>query len=676
MKSSPMSLLEEFIKEAFGSQYVIPVYQRKYTWKSKKQVGTLISDIEKILSNKIDKHFIGTIVYLVIKTDFMVRERAVIDGQQRLVTMFLMIYALRDIANEKGDEELANFFTSNYLENINANENYRHRLRPSVADDNSYLVIAEGLTHKLKVNHNSLIYENYMFIKKSFIRLLNTYDFISIINALRNLHIVRIELDDSDNPQQIFESINSTGEALTAADLIRNFIMMHKKVDIQEKIYNDYWLTMENIFVNNKDFEEFFRLYIATKTYTLVSKKELYSSFKEYWNSRCVEEEEFDILNEIKTHALYFDELYYQKDCRILDHHLSDFKKMQSLMPAPFMMKVLDLYYTSKIDLSQFREVTKLINTFLIRRYMMGQDTSAITRFFPTCLKNVLNYAEVYGHDKFVQICKKFIVNDTRQKSSFMPDDEQLIEYLKTANSYSLNHTRWLFEKIENHHNSAKVDLDNLSIEHIMPQKSNEYWEEVSELDEENYIHYVNRLGNLTLASKNDNSRMSNNDFTTKKAILKKTSHIRLNESILEKEIWRPQDIDERTKKLTLTILGLFPYEKTTMNFKNTTREISLHRAELFAEGYLHEDNKLEVYKGCKIRINIDRIYDSTKKLRDKLLEENYLVFEDNECVLVKNYIFSSPSAATDFIVGGSNNGWDAWKDENGDTINHSLRSC
>jgi len=251
MEASPMSLFEKFIKEAYGSQYVIPVYQRNYTWRKNKQVRQLLEDIEKILKGETKRHFIGTIVYVIIKTDFIVRERAVVDGQQRLITMFLIAHALRKIAFEIGESEIAKIISSSYLENSDAKKEYRFRLKPAVSDDNAYSLIAEQKFEDLQ-GKDSKILESYCFIEDVLKEYIERYGLMSVINAVRELYVVRIELDENDNAQQIFESINSTGEKLTAADLIRNYIMMNKDSDKQEDIYNTYWLVLERIFQESK----------------------------------------------------------------------------------------------------------------------------------------------------------------------------------------------------------------------------------------------------------------------------------------------------------------------------------------------------------------------------------------------------------------------------------------
>ena len=207
MKASPMSLFEEFIKEAYGSQYVIPVYQRNYTWRKNKQVKQLLNDIKRILDKESKRHFIGTIVYVIVDTDFIVRERAVVDGQQRLITMFLIAHALKEIANEKGETDISRILTTSYLENSASNE-YKYRLRPSVSDDDAYSYIAKGIPEEYtsRDGQTSVIMANFIYIKSVISSFVNEYGLMNVINAIRQIYVVRIELDDSDDAQQFLKA--------------------------------------------------------------------------------------------------------------------------------------------------------------------------------------------------------------------------------------------------------------------------------------------------------------------------------------------------------------------------------------------------------------------------------------------------------------------------------------
>ncbi len=676
MKASPMSLFEEFIKEAYGSQYVIPVYQRNYTWKKNKQVNQLLNDIKRILDKESKRHFIGTIVYVIVDTDFIVRERAVVDGQQRLITMFLIAHALKEIAKEQSNTDISNILAASYLENAASNE-YKYRLKPSVSDDDAYAYIAKGIPADYigQAGRESVIMTNFVYIKSVIGAYVSTYGLMNVINAIRQIYVVRIELDDYDDAQQIFESINSTGEKLTAADLIRNFIMMNKSNDVQEDIYNSYWLKLERIFPESKKMAEFFRFYLAAKTYVLIPDKDLYESFKIYWKNLTASISHDVMLVDILNYAKHFERLYLARSVDELGEALMDYRRMQSFMPAPFMMQILEYLRCGSITDKQASAILQLLNTYLVRRYIAGQDTSAISRFFPSFLKNVVNRLEKSSFNEVVDICTYYLVNDTRTKSTFMPDDNQVRSYLLTANAYTLQNIRWLLDKIENAGNPVKLDLSALSIEHIMPQTPNDYWNAVAKLSPEQYDVSVNKLGNLTLAAIPDNSKMQNYNFDYKKSVLESTKHLRMNASIYAKTSWTVDDIGRRTEELTDKILELFPYVSSFYTASDDAKRfITLSRAEITARGYLHTDNKLTVFAGSIVRYGTAPSSETLKDLREDLVENEIIIYESGVFKFAQDYVFSAPSSATDFILGGSNNGWIYWKDADGSLINDSLR--
>jgi len=675
MKADPVSLLSEFIQKSQGSQYVIPVYQRNYTWKKNVQVKKLLEDIVKILEGKVEQHFIGTIVYVVTNNDLTQQERAVVDGQQRLTTLFLTLHVIKQIAKEIGEDNLVEKIKDWYLENSHTTEKFKFRLKPLVSDDEVYIKIAENKINRIE-NTNSVVYENYLYIKNFIERLLNKYTLNQFLNALNKLYIVYIQLDKDDNAQQIFESINSTGESLTSADLIRNYVLMNKESHIQEKLYQEYWLELEKIFNDSKNTEEFFRFYLASKDYTLPNKREVYDEFKLYWGKETRKNTEENILIDILNYAYHYKILYLSDVIDKDIEEINDLRKLKSNMPAPFLMGAMELYRINKINKKDVKNITELVITYLIRRHMMGQDTSSITRFFPTLLRNVLEGCEEFGYNKIIDITKKYLINDTRQKSTFMPDDDQLRHYLKTANAYSLSHTRWLLDKIEHYNNRAKVDLSLLNIEHIMPQSSNEFWISKTKGDIAKYENYVNRLGNLTLAEMKDNSQMGNNDFNHKKNILSKTQHINLNNEILQKKEWNTQDIDARTEKLTNIFLNIFPYTELKIKYETKLRKrIYLESMGISAEAIFHSGNNIEVLSGSEIRQSVEPNNAKMKQKRKDLIDSGIIKEEDGKWIFDKNCGFNSVSNAADLIMGGSNKGLHVWKDANGDIFNNSFKN-
>lgn len=290
MKADAKKLLNEFIASTQGVQYVIPVYQRNYTWR-KKHVNKLIQDINDLLTGKTQSHFIGSIVYVITSEVFNQREWSIVDGQQRLTTIFLLLYAIRDILEKRGDTQKAKALRSQYLENVNAEGDYKLRLKPLVNNDLEFKKIVDKDVDHL--DKSSLIFQNYNLLYKQVEKWLIKHSIEDIINAIDKLYVVYIQLDKDDNAQQIFESINSTGETLKASDLIRNYILMNKTDQVQTKYFTNYWKVIENNLENDSGkLEEFFRFYVTIKNYDLVNKNDLYEKFIELWNSEVINQTE------------------------------------------------------------------------------------------------------------------------------------------------------------------------------------------------------------------------------------------------------------------------------------------------------------------------------------------------------------------------------------------------
>lgn len=230
MEANPRKLLDEFIPESIGKQFVIPVYQRKYTWTVKKQLRQLMVDLRSLLNDDNKTHFLGTIIYLENVINYKT-ERSIVDGQQRLVTMFLIVAALKSLAdNEWRAREISEQYLENYAEPKESK--YRQRLYPAVSDESDYKLLVDGKFDELE-NSIGNVAKNYFYLRRQLKSLIEEYGFDRLMFALKRFTIVYIKLDRSDDAQQIFESINSNGERLTASDLMRNYIMMDKSNDEQ-----------------------------------------------------------------------------------------------------------------------------------------------------------------------------------------------------------------------------------------------------------------------------------------------------------------------------------------------------------------------------------------------------------------------------------------------------------
>lgn len=680
-----------FLRDSNGVQFVIPVYQRNYTWTASKEVCQYFEDLKCVLNGKYDKHFLGIIIYLDIPLDYSSREFSVIDGQQRLTTTFLILYAIKKLMLEMNLENDAKKLEGQYLINQFVDDKLKFKLKPLVSDDNVYKQIVEGVEDSFsEEDKKSNVFKNYIYILDTLKELLKTYSFNDILMSLDKLYVVCVPVSFQDSPQKIFESINSTGAKLTSSDLIRNFVLMDIKSDDQESFYFKYWKKIEDLISNeSKKLELFFRMFLAVKLQTLPSTSVVYPLFK-YWfqEQRDLGVETEDILKEIVSYARYYNYIYLKpidtvdKDLR---DAIKDFRNNLSEMPAPLLMELYNLYSTpddcgnTLISANQFTEIINILNSYLIRRSICDQDTSAITKIFPYVLKDVVS--ECSGDfSNIVEIFKKQLVNKQRGKAAAMPTDDEMRIYLSTANVYNNRVTlRVIFNKLETVNNPAPVDLSKLSVEHLMPQTPTKEWLDLLKIDADTYEANLHRLGNLTLAEKGDNSTMKNKPFEYKKEILKSTSHLKMNIEILEKSQWTLAEIEERNRKLIEDIILLYPYTQAKGNI------IKKHDIVLKADGitalgtFYEEDGAVEIEVGSEIK-PIDEYTPSwCVDIINSLLEDEIIKENDKGYIFVMPYVFvtktkngTSLSASAGVMLGGNRNGWDYWLDDSGKPLNQN----
>ena len=684
--------LLDFFRTSSGNQFVIPVYQRNYTWTANKEVKQYFEDLENIINRTYDKHFLGIMIYLDTPIDFKSREFSIIDGQQRLTTTFLILYAVKALMCEKGLEQDANALEMQFLVNQYVDDKLKYKLKPLVADDKVYQQIVNDQFDEI-TEKNSNIYKNYFWIKKELEKLLDKYSFDNILMALNQLYVVCIPVSKEDHPQKIFESINSTGAKLVASDLIRNYILMDIQSDIQEKYYINYWNKLENYVSNDsKKLELFFRMFLACKNKTLSNMTTIYRDFKNWYKNELEISDVESILKDIVLYAKYYNIIYFKPLTELnkeIRTSIQEYRKILSDMPAPFLMEMYHLYEQKDendklyISVDQFNEIVELINTYLIRRAICSLDTSDITRIFPTVLKDVLN--ECNGNYKYiVEYVKKNLVNKQRGKAANMPDDEYLKTYLQTANVYSNRLTlRAIFDRIETMGNPAPVDLTKLSVEHLMPQTPTKEWLNELNVDEITYEKYLHRIGNLTLATKVDNSKMKNKPWDYKKEILADTSHLVINKQILEVNQWSIEEIEKRTNYLIDKITELYPYFSASDEVIKK-HDIYLNWDGVTASGYLYEDDgSVEILAGSEIVKYENQEYceDWQYDIYNDLLDDGVIKETTNGATFVKNYLFTAKkknltalSTTAGLILCGNRNGWEYWSDSNDKHLNENVK--
>lgn len=559
MEVGKKTILNQFIGGNNSTQFVIPIYQRNYVWE-KENINQLLSDLEKMIPfiDDDDKyHFLGSIVYIDTLHKGSFNEWTIIDGQQRLTTIFILLQVLRDIFPEY-NKVIAKKYLENDEDIINSDREFdRYRLKPLVSDDDVYVKIARNQIEELSQDEKlSNIYKAYITIKKAMLIWKEKYDIETILSALDKFRIVWIQLSKKEDPQQVFESINSTGKGLLAADLIRNFVLMNKDDNEQTQIYNKYWKKIEFINVGTDKLKEFFRFFVSIQEGVTIPEREVYERFKNKYEELLKTQSEESVLNNILSYSNYY--YFINKKCEDneIEEVLVDYRKVKSNMPHLIIMETFKLFYEEKIAKNDLINTIKLLTNYIIRRSVAGEDTKSISNAFGGFLRKILKY---YREENllYFDAVKKAIVADTRLTNQFMPTDNKIRDEFLNSNLYSREQVGFVLKKIEN--NESNINYANLNIEHIMPQTATDYWKQRIK-DNSNYEEVVNKIGNLTLVDYRDNSSMGNKNFENKKDILNKSKHIKMNEPLLIKEDWNEDDINSRSLELAQQFIDIFKY--------------------------------------------------------------------------------------------------------------------
>lgn len=672
--------LLNFFQRLPNAQFVIPVYQRNYIWTFNKQVKKYMEDFNSVLNGTRTSHFIGIMMYLTIPKGIGFNEFSIVDGQQRLVTTFLILQALKEIAIENGDSKMADMIDDIYLTNKHAKDDaQRLKLKPLVSDDNVYAkIISLDKEQISKEEKRSNVYQNYKYIKSFLNEKYGQYPIEKMLQALDSFYFVAIPLGTEDNAQKIFETINSAGAELSKADLIRNYILMNIDSDKQEELYSKYWHPIEIMFDKTGKIESFFRMFLANRTYELPNMEDVYNVFQIWFEREIKTRKRDDILKQILRYAEYYCNIFVSYNIDIdkdIKKELLEFKKNTIEPTAPLLLEIYNLYETKTptkerlVSKENFIGIVKLLNTYNIRRNICNLRTGVLTRIIPPMLRDIL---EACGgnYDNIYKYTIKFLVDNNKDKASFMPDDAYLRANLVNINAYSLrNYVKIIFEKIESYNNPAVINFNNLSIEHLMPQTPTKEWLQHLNITKEEYDAQLHRFGNLTLATHSDNSKMSNNSFEYKKLILESTGHLKMNKKILDMKSWGVEQIENRTLEIIEDICKLYPYE--------TAGKIELQKFDIYYINYenkvvasLFEDLTVEIQPGSYFtRQNINSEI-------NELLEDEIILQRGNSFEFVEVCNFESLAKLSEIIIEDEfSNYWELWTDSNDNPLNYELRA-
>lgn len=596
-------------------QFIIPIYQRMYSWQLT-QCSQLLNDILRISKDSsLPGHFVGSVVYFQenIHTQSDVPKLLIIDGQQRITTISLLIAALADflkttdISIDTNSTKLQNY----YLLNSDEEDELHFKLLLTKRDKQSFINIVKGIEPPKEASQR--IIENYNFFKSK----INKENAAAIYNGILQLFVVDVALEKGvDNPQMIFESMNSTGLDLSQADLIRNYILMGQEIKLQNHLYDKYWYPMEQSYGNEYTtaFNAFMRDYLSVKTGSIPRIDKVYEAFKQYVQSgkspATIEEIVADIN---KFSAYYVNMILHSVEDKELKQSFKSISKLKVDVAYPFLLPVYDDFAKDIIPKESFLEILGLVESYVFRRAICGIPTNSLNKTFANLYKAIIqeNYLEsVKAAFQLMDGYKRF------------PDDSEFEKELIAKDVYNFRSRNYLLNYLENYGRKESVNTDDYTIEHIMPQNpalSAEWKSMLGEKWKEVHQMYLHTLGNLTLTGYN--SELSDRPYTLKKTIEGgfNDSPLRLNAHLRSIDSWNEDVIKERAKQLAgkaITIWGVPSLsEDIIQKYKRSEeKESTLYTLEQYE--YLKGD-MLELYYAFRKRVlNIDSsVKEECKKL-------------------------------------------------------------
>ncbi|WRF71673.1 DUF262 and DUF1524 domain-containing protein [Helicobacter pylori] len=653
------AILLEFFEQNQTNQFVIPIYQRLYSWK-KEQCEQLWDDIIKIGGNdKMNGHFIGFILY-VIDDNTHSSPLLIIDGQQRLTTITLLLIALRNHSSE--EVEILEKFSrkhkkvESYLINSDKDGDKKFRLILSESDKDTLLSLIDKDRRKPS-EPSSKIMENFKLFEEWISE--NTDKLETIFKGLEKLMIVWIALKkEKDDPQLIFESMNSKGIELTQTDLIRNYIVMETEVKKQEDFYNQYWRAMEENFKQSEKqskredlFNKFVRHYLTIKTGKIPNEKRVYEAFKDYQQKEGIEIE--DLLKDLQKYCGYFCQIAFKKEAdKDLNKVLSFLVDLEMDVVYPLLLELYSDYKDGVLSKQDFIPIIALTESYICRRAVCGLGTNSLNKVFPFVTKKI-------NKDQYLESMKVHFGYLT-EKQRF-PNNDEFKKHFITIDFYHFKKNKYFLERLENFDTKEPVNTQECTIEHIMPKTLNWEWErDLGGNFQAIHDKYLHTIGNLTLTGYNN--KYSNKSFQEKRDMENgfKQSPLKLNQSLRDLEVFGEEQIKKRANDLADLALKIWTYPKldaetlekykpkkekkvydlSSYKFSPNSRElfdILREKIKAFDERVTEKFNqKYIAYKFCKIsfvdivvqekglklylKMNLDELQDEIKeklKIRD-----------------------------------------------------------
>lgn len=525
-------------------QYVIPLFQRTYSWTSK-EWEILWKDLVELSEMETPRtHFIGSIVNMpTVSVTEGVAKYLLIDGQQRLTTIFILLALLRNKAKENQNERFADEINNTLLVNQYKDGVDHYKLLPTQVDRETYQNLIDGKPNE----DENQITRAYKFFERKFRQVeLEPEKLKKIITSY--FSVVSIVLDSDDNPYLVFESLNAKGRPLTQADLIRNYFFMRIHIDQQEDIYKNLWLPMQTALT--EDLTEFIRHFLM-KDGTNIKQGDVYYALKDAVSNTSA----IDYLKELKRYSIYYQKLKFP-EFEAENEIAEMFRRLNRIEVTtayPLLLNFYSDYVEHKIDKNGFIEILKTLENYLIRRFVCHIPTNQLNKIFPAIYPTI----KTKYSDNIIEGFKNIL-----QSKGYPKDNEFALRFRETkfyGGGDRVIKTKLILETIEKSYNhKEEVPFDNLTVEHVMPQTLSEWWQEnLGEDWDETHELYLHTIGNLTLTAYN--TELSNDDFDTKKETLNE-SHLELNKYFTNIPKWTRNEIENRAEILSKKALEIWEY--------------------------------------------------------------------------------------------------------------------
>lgn len=556
MKAKEAKLLN-FLQTA--PQLIIPIYQRLYSW-SLKECEQLWEDILRCGADDDNQgHFIGSVVYIEDGLYSVTSQSPllIIDGQQRVTTVSLLIAALAEAVGENefiegfNQAQLRGFYLTNPL----LPGEKRYKLILSLTDNATLRAIIDHKT--LPELFSVRVKENFDFFSE---KLTNPEVLETVCKGLSKLLVVDISLQrGNDNPQLIFESMNSTGKKLSQADLIRNSILMGLENERQTALYNDHWRKMELLFgqeAYSAQFDAFMRHYLTVKTGDIPKTDDIYESFKANFQRKNDSVEA--VVADIHQYATYYCAISLSteknKELKAIFHNI---RELRMDVAYPLMLELYDDFHFERLSLHDFCEALRLMESYVFRRAVCAIPTNSLNKTFAGLSKN-------FNKHRYIESLKAaFMLLPSYRR---FPSDEEFKREIQIKDLYNFRSRSYWLRRLENHNHKEPIAVDEYTIEHILPQCDNQpqkvpaAWRaELGTAWKRVWENRRHTLGNLTLTGYN--SKYSNRSFKEKRDMDGgfKHSHLRLNDGVAAIKTWDENAIMSRAKALAEQASHVWP---------------------------------------------------------------------------------------------------------------------